>query len=448
MNELTNRELATTIMLGGISLLCLLVPSLRTQVLPAFGDLLKAFMAWRIQLILWLYVGYIVGILALAKFAHLWSFDLLKDTLIIFFTVMFPLLFGALEIGKGSKLVSGVLKETLGVAALVALYLGLASFPLWGELIWQPIVTFLVLLQAVSNSQNGTEAVRKILNVTLGILGIWLLIYTTSEVIQTWSPNELPGTLLQLALSVWLPVAMLPFLYVFGFLAKFGSLMARLPFANGRKPLRFSVRLGIFIGLRFNLFWVSRLKGEWNSIGQATGFKDALKRMKSYRGDVRRIDTAEAQRLNNLKEFADSGATDAAGLQLDRREFGPTKRVLDDLYVKQLGQHRYQLGHFLPNAVDLLLSPKDLPSEPGVQGVLRKDKQAWYAWRRTPGGLVFAVGGNQQDIYADWKYAASSPPKTFPGPNNPEWTNTTVGERPPEWAMSDDPITSPRDPRL
>ena len=93
MNELTNRELATTIMLGGISLLCLLVPSLRTQVLPAFGDLLKAFMAWRIQLILWLYVGYIVGILALAKFAHLWSFDLLKDTLIIFFTVMFPLLF-------------------------------------------------------------------------------------------------------------------------------------------------------------------------------------------------------------------------------------------------------------------------------------------------------------------------------------------------------------------
>jgi hypothetical protein len=91
MLGLTDRELATAILGFLFVAAFLIVPNLRRSVGPAMFGVLRAFLAWQIQIALWLYAGYVVGLIYLASRVELWEHGILKDTIIIGVFVGFPL---------------------------------------------------------------------------------------------------------------------------------------------------------------------------------------------------------------------------------------------------------------------------------------------------------------------------------------------------------------------
>lgn len=135
--ELTSRELATGIVVVAFVLLALLLTKDRKELLRPLLGVVKAFAAWKVWTVVLAYLIFVAAVVVLAHSVGVWSGDLLKDTLIIAFFVGLPILLNSAKFRDGLGVVKHVVKEVLDVAALLVVYLNLAPFPLWGELILQ-----------------------------------------------------------------------------------------------------------------------------------------------------------------------------------------------------------------------------------------------------------------------------------------------------------------------
>jgi hypothetical protein len=240
-------------------------------------------------------------------------------------------------------------------------------------------------------------------------------------------------------LSIWLPVLLMPFVYVLAFLMHCEMILVRLPFFNDKKKPKLRVRWALLAGLRFSTRLASSFNGIWlGQIAQASGFRDGRRVMREFRASLRAEEEAEQQHLKRLRDLADAEGTDEQGLRLDRREFAETKNLLTDLFYMQMGWHRNRLGRYKEDMLDILgdVTRKGLPADHGTELRVRKDGQAWMAWRRTPSGWYFAIGGTK-DLNAQWQYDGNRPPSTFPSPKNQNWRNATVGHSSDEWSAPD-----------
>lgn len=131
----SNRELATAILAAVFVATILLIPRTRRQVLPSLVAILKVLANIKILGLFAAYFAYAALLVVAAWILGAWEISLLKDTLIVVVFVGLPLLFNANEIRNGLHLVTKVIKETIGVAALIVFYVSLVSLPLWAELI-------------------------------------------------------------------------------------------------------------------------------------------------------------------------------------------------------------------------------------------------------------------------------------------------------------------------
>lgn len=236
--ELTSRELASIIILGAFIASAIVLSRKRNDLGLSFASLLKAATQWKILISITVYVAWAALVVFVAFQLAAWSLALLKDTLIVVFFVGFPLVANASVFKGGPEIVRRVLKEVLGVTALLIVYLNLAPFPLWSELILQSTLLILGLLTMVGASDPKTAGMASCLNVVIGLIVLAVAVYVTVRVIQQFSEYDWTTQWRAFALSVWLPIALIPFVYVFGFLMAYEMALTRLALHNRRQPHR------------------------------------------------------------------------------------------------------------------------------------------------------------------------------------------------------------------
>jgi hypothetical protein len=439
MNALSNREVATLIWTGTLAIALVVWVIRDSKIRSSFASVARAFLAWKIQLVLATYLLYAAGAVLLAYRLGLWEPDLLKDTLIVTLGVGLPLAMNAYTVRDGKSLVSDVARKTIGIAALLAFYLGVESLPLWCELVLQPVLVFLVLLGLVAQRKAETRSVASFTNALVLVITLALLAYTTVKIVQNWAGYDRVDQFAEFAVSVWLPLALLPFIYVLAFVMHCESIFVRLPYYNQKKTPQLRVRFALLLGLHFSARLASSFTGKAPAeIARAKGFRVALRIMRSFRQSLRDEAATELARVARLEEFSGVEGIDELGLQLDRREFAATKTVLTHLYFMQMGWHRRQLGHYKSDMLNILgnVTKDGLPEDHGIELLVSKDKQSWRAWRRTVGGWYFGVGGTHE-LLEQWQFSGSSAPGEFPADKRPGWINATLAESWPEWTASD-----------
>lgn len=443
MLALTNRELASVILVVVFIGVFVLVPKLRRQVSSSFVNLLQAFFVWKIQLLLLLYLGYAFVIVYLAWRLGAWDSSLLKDTLIVVFFVGLPMVFSANGVRSGTKLVRDVVCDVVGVSALVVFYLSLGSLPLWGELLLQPFLILLVSLAAMARFNPEHRPVEKLATILLGIIGLSLVAYTTRLLVSTWNAEMATDAVASFVLTVWLPIALIPAVYVFAFIMHSENILTMLPFLNDRKKPKLRIRLACLWGLHFSTRLASEFTGRWRSqLALSAGVREAIRTMRQFRRAVKDRDQALEAHNERLEQMTGVDGVDEDGLRLDRREFYETKKELTNLYFMQMGWHRNRGGTYRPELLDLLgdMTEKGLPREHGIQLAVRKDKQAWRAWRQTSGGWYFGVGGTST-LEHQWQYDGPTAPAGFPSERAAGWFNATIGASSPEWMHNDEAPT-------
>lgn len=439
---LNSREFASLILIGALISVLFVLPKTRRAVGPHIIGILRIIAASETLLLVWgLFLLWSAGWVWLAARAGAWNFDLLKDTLVIVFTIGFPLLFQAVSAKSGAAIIRRIAGETIAISAFLLFYLNLEPFPLWAELIVQPLVTFLALTQYVASRKSGAKRIHGCLGVLLTVLGILLALWTTVQIVLGAAERDWEGTLLGLALSIWLPLAMFPFFYATAFYSAAQKIARRLRRIYKPPALR-RVTLAVILGFHFRLKWSHNFVPSYEKrFLRAKTFGEAVGLMSDFRSDVERREGLEADRLANLEAFSGQPGADGRGGQLDRREFEGTKRALEFIDVAQ-GLRYERLGNrYWNDLTDLVLQPADrfgLPHAHGVRVETTADGQAWRAWRRMPSGWHLGIGGTGGKP-GHFLYTGADKPTNWPG--DPGWSDVSRDlVLPEDWTRRDRPV--------
>jgi len=285
---LTNRELATLILLGVALVVLFVVPGLRRSVGPSMLGVLRAFFVPRILAVFLAMFAWIAGCLALGWLVGGWDWDLLKDAIVITVTLAIPMLFRVIGAKSGGVIARDLVREALGIAALLEFYLNVEPFPLWAELLIQPFATLLVALNAVAATKDEWRAVRRLTGGMLTVVGLAAIAWTTVSIVHDASRLDWLELLRSFLLTLWLPALLLPFLYLVSFFATVEVVIVRVAWLrNQTRRLPFRVGLAILLGFRFRVSLAAAFSGRYNGIARAATYREARDYLRHFREDVR-----------------------------------------------------------------------------------------------------------------------------------------------------------------
>lgn len=436
--EFSNREIATGILIALGLILVVVFPKTRRAFLKGIVDVLKALFQWKLLLLFALYFLYAIALVVVAKTQDWWDTSLLSVTTLTVVVTGIPVFMNANNYTTGSELVRKVVFEVVGLSALLVTYLNLGEFPIWGELILQVVLFFLVALVTIAPRNSETRVGVRLLEIVLSLVVIGLLISTTVTVLSGTKSFDWLQELKAFTLSVWLPITLIPFVYVAALFMSTEQALVRLKIHNNRHHPALRVRWALILGFRGSLRYANSFNGLWivDMASQQT-FRSGLSFMGKYRKAVQ-VRAAEQRTRDRLfRELTGQRGVDDQGLWLDRREFYETRKVLETAWFTQAAIFRNG-GKYL-NETFLLSSfhLDKLPKDHGFEIALAKSARSWYAWRKTAGGYYFGTGGTK-DVDARWQYNGTEPPTDFPRNNASGWVNSTQDDENIEWSTDKD----------
>lgn len=282
---LNSRETATAVIIAAVVLAVLLHEHSRRGV----PDVVRAAVRWRL-LVLWaVYAGYSVLVVRAANLMHAWDASMLKDTVLVVAGTGLPLLFSASRLREGPEFVRSTARRTIGVSALVGLYVNLAAFSFWVELPLQLLIIAVGLLDVVAARMPNTRSVRRVFRTFTSVAGVAVLWHTTNVVIG-WTDDEWIATGRVALMTVWFVAALLPFVYGVAYWMRCGQIASFLRLqnpGNRRPPLR--VWLAIVVELRGSVRLAHAFAGRWyGRVGRMHGYRETVEAMWAFRSTARR----------------------------------------------------------------------------------------------------------------------------------------------------------------
>ncbi len=438
---MNNREIATFAILGAFAVWVAASPKIR----PSFRGIGKQLFAWKLALPLVSYVALVVAAVSMASGLGIWSFDFVGATVLWFLFTGFSWFLNSASAGKDPDFFKRRFLETLGFAAFLEFFVNVHVFPLLVELVGQAFLLFVVLLNAVASREDRYRPIAKLTSMILIATTVVLIGYTVHDLVSGWSTLDLKMMLRELLLPIWLAAIAIPFLYAFAFLMGYESLFSRLRAGASRDPKIPTLRgkVGMMLGLRGALVDVDSFRGQpaW-AAARSTSVREAKRQVKVFKEERAADEAARAAARAHLEMNAGRPGVGADGLVLDRREFAQTKEALQYIANCHMGWYRQEgrPNTYRADLLDMLLAVNDdlsFTGEDQVKTKVRKDGQAWYAFRRTPSGHHFGIGAHGPPP-SQWFYNGDSAPDGFPNPNRHGWTDF-MSETPREWR--DEPDT-------
>ena len=432
---LTNRELATAIWIMVIIAAAIAVPRARIFLAGPLQGVLTAVTRPKVLGVFGIFFVWCAFIICLATHLRVWNLSLLKDSIIIAAVVGIPRLFKSVGQNSGTVILRDVVWDVFRPTAILAFYLNLESLPLWAEIIAIPLFSSLAILHATTGKKLEWKQAQGCIGILLGVLGVGLLVWTVILTIQQLGQTDWMAALMGFALSIWLPLIMFPYLYAAAFYAASETDLTMLRFTNGA-PKR--VQLAAFLGLHFSLKWAAAFRGNEYPVGRLKTFRDARQAMRNFRVGIKRDAQLDRERIQRLHDRVGLSGADADGVQLDRREFQVTKKILSWIAVTQMGRYENNGNRYWDDLTDTMVDARKncLPDDHGFVTQVTPDGQKWRTWRQLPNRWYLAMGG-ANDLRHDFYYQGDRPPIGWPLSDRGQWASDLDPGLPTDWAYND-----------
>jgi hypothetical protein len=179
---------------------------------------------------------YLAAVVFAASRIDLWNTRLIGATLAWVVASALVGFFKVLEVPNDKHYFRSALKKAVAITILVDAYVNLFVFPFWAELIILPTIALVVMLQAVTATNDEVANIRGCLNGVAGFLGISLFVYATIRLIEyllTAHLAHLAQLGRSLILPMWLNLALIPFTYLLALRLGYETAFMRLGFAPG-----------------------------------------------------------------------------------------------------------------------------------------------------------------------------------------------------------------------
>jgi hypothetical protein len=425
-----NRQLATFVLLTAFLVWVFSTASGRTSA----RDVGKQFIHPKVLIPFVLYGLWLVALHWLGWQLNLWNPKLVGESIFWAGASGFALL--ALAVTEAGKADNFFRNKTIEIVKFTALFIGflnLKSLSLIGEIVMQSIVTFLVLVRVVAGHNEEHRSLRKPLDTAISLVTLGLLAYTVYWLVHDWPRIDKGQEVRKLLMPIWLTVGAFPFVFVFTLMADYGRVFSFMKATTGLDRTSLRARIGVMLALRTRLLDIHAFAARYaQQAGRARSIRGGMEAVRDFREDRAKKAAAEQARLDRLEMFAGATGIDETRRQLDQREFDATRKALDWLATCQMGWYR---NHGARYRADLLEKFDDfqrqgLPGEHGIVMKVRKDGQAWYAYRRTVTGWVLGIGARTAPP-DQWFYDGPEPPASYPRAGH-GWGDA-VGEKTMNW---------------
>jgi len=223
-NLFNNREIATGIWLMIVVLWAGKIVGVR----EAFANVLKAFLHPKIIVPILLLVGYLWIEVLLFKHWNLWDMSLLKDTIYWGALTGFVLFMNFMGEKETIQFLKKTAFECVAAPVFIQILLNLYTFPLFGELIFMPVIALLAMMIVIAETKPEYAPAKKLFDGILVSIGLGMTIYLIR---MTWlhhSELSLSNLLLSVLLPILLTVFFLPFLYIAKLIANYEMFFVRL----------------------------------------------------------------------------------------------------------------------------------------------------------------------------------------------------------------------------
>jgi hypothetical protein len=428
---MNNREQATFILLGAFLGFMLLNRDLR----GSLGGVGKSLLTPKLAIPLLIFASWTAGAVGVARTVGLWTSGLAASTVLWFLFVGMAWFINVADAGKDREFFKRRVVEAVSIGALFEFFVNLEVMALPIEIVFQMALIFVVLLDAHVHRQHELKAVARVTTGVLALFTAGLTIYSVQRLIDDWHKLALQDVVNQLVLPVWLTIAAVPCVYLIALYAGYESLLINLHFWNDRCRPPVRVVAGIVAELRASLIDIDEFRGiSAKEAATSKSFKVARQSVRNFRRERAKGKAAQAEARERLRRYVGVPGVDSDGLTRDRREFAATKEALRWLATCHMGWYQNE-DRSDTYRTDLLTVLGDfvrqgLPDNHGLVMKVRKDGQAWYAYRVTPSGHAFGIGAVGAPP-SQWNYDGTRPPTSFPSakrgwssfmePDRPEW---------------------------
>jgi hypothetical protein len=224
MGFFNNREIATAIWLIIACIFLLFIGNIVTS-LP---NLFKAFFKTKILTPLFLMMTYTTGIVFILYQVCLWTTSLLKDTIYWFGSTGIVLASKFITSRNNVSLFKETVVDSLKIVMIIEFIINTYTFSLLGELILVPVVTFIVLINTIAETDKKYSSVKKPTYGLLIIIGIAILGFAISKAVSDYKILGSMETLRSFLLPPLLTLLFLPFLYFLVLCSNYEQLFVRL----------------------------------------------------------------------------------------------------------------------------------------------------------------------------------------------------------------------------
>lgn len=219
---LNNREIAVLVWLGVFVGFALCVKATR-ELMP---DLLRQIFASRLTFIFVAILTYVGLVVCGLRSVHAWGPDQLFETVFWLFGPGIVLVGRLTEARKHPHPLRRYLREAVALSVLIEFIDGVHTFVLRVELVFVPTVALLAMLLVVASSNPEYKQVEKLVNVVLGLVGLWLLSRAVIYVVRHSTEVFTPDTARDFSVPLMLTIAFLPFAYLLAVLMAYQTMLA------------------------------------------------------------------------------------------------------------------------------------------------------------------------------------------------------------------------------
>lgn len=266
MNELkeilSNRELATIVLLFLFILLCSFKKEVRTSIV----HLIKAFFVKSILSIILLLGIYTLCSVAILKHYHFWDLTLMKDTIFWFVGFAFMTLF-KLNNAKETSFFLNLLKDSFKLTIFIEFFLNFYTFSFVTEMIIIPIFTTIFLMNLVSQDKNEYKPVNKLTSTIISFVGFFYFGFALYKIIFHNQNIFSIHNLNTLILPVLLTVLTLPFFYFTALYSNYENLFVRVKYMNKNVEIQRKLKKQILWKAKLNLNKLNKLNNELTGFG-------------------------------------------------------------------------------------------------------------------------------------------------------------------------------------
>ena len=417
---LNNRELASLIWLAVAAAWILSNRNPRSATVEILKNLARPVLLVPLLLMM----GWVALEIWVGSKLTLWNIGLVSNTVVWTLGTAMVLFFNINKAADDPRFFRKTAMGTLKASVLVTFFINLFVFSLLVELILQPVLTILVMLEVISGRKPEFQMGKKVVDVLLTGVGVVLLGYTVGELYGQWAQLDPRALILQFSLPVWLTIGILPFIYILSLVLVYEGVLRGVNRATSDRRARWRTRFVVALdfGLHrkelrsFTWMWIKR-------VSESPDVAGARAVVQQFRDEQRATEQAKRNAEERLRRYAGSNDVDKDGSRLDRREFRETTIALRFLATCQMGWYRNRGKRYhreqLLSAIGDDFSRHGLPKEHGIAVRVAKDGQAWYAWRRTVTGWCFAIGAAASPP-DQWEFDGPEPPKGYPGKSS-DW---------------------------